>query len=341
MDTITTSWYMGSEKLDPVVKLPKGDWRELRSSLGPDWSLLSSEMTPGAEGRPKGWPWLEAKSTLTKSLSDAFKSRRLALISEDAVRELTWTFALAVMNQGCVSPRLIRSRWILRHIKDIEDAVYRDRGNSEPKYVYKNGIKKFLGEEIDLVKSCLLKLIERDNDIVSDPWPARDVAGSEGNSIWNSYSDERLLERTNAVYSAALRIYERMVDQWLCGFRDRLRLYQLLPVRLEGLLACSQQQDPASVGPNLTWWTRSLPAGERSTVVIEMGGREDFDHLSYWREEENNLRQLHPEYETVPALRVSGGGGAIFNDRPATDLAQQWLIDELLELGWDLSYRGL
>ena len=341
MDTITTSWYMGSEKLDPVVELPKGDWRELRSSLGPDWSLLSSEMTPGAEGRPKGWPWSKAKSTLTNSLSDAFKSRRLALISEDAVRELTWTFALAVMNQGCVSPRLIHSRWILSHIKDIEEAVYRDRGDSEPKYVYKNGIKKFLGEEIDLVKSCLLKLIERDNDIVSDPWPARDVADPEGNSIWNFYSDERLLERTNAVYSAALRIYERMVDKWFCGFRDRLRLYQLLPVRLEGLLACSQQQDPASVGPNLTWWTRSLPAGERSTVVIEMGGGEDFDHLSYWREEENNLRQLHPEYETVPALRVSGGGGAIFNDRPATDLAQQWLIDELRELGWDLSYRGL
>ena len=341
MDTITTSWYMGSEKLDPVVELPKGDWRELRSSLGPDWSLLSSEMTPGAEGRPKGWPWLEAKSTLTKSLSDAFKSRRLALISEDAVRELTWTFTLAVMNQGCVSPRLIRSRWILRHIKDIEEAVCRDRGNSEPKYVYKNGIKKFLGEEIDLVKSCLLNLIERDIDIVSDPWPARDVAGPEGNSIWNFYSDERLLERTNAVYSAALRIYQSMVDKWFYGFRDRLRLYRLLPVRLEGQLACSRQQDPARVGLNLTWWTRSLPPGERSTVVIEMGRRVDLDHFSYWREEENNLRQLHPEYETLPSLWVSGGGGAIFNDRPATDLAQQWLIDELRQMGWDLSYRGL
>ena len=101
---------------------------------------------------------METKSTLTNSLSEAFKSKRLALVSEDAVGELTWTFALAVMNQGCVSPRLIRSRWILRHIDDIEEAVYRDPGNSEPKYVYKNGIKEFLGEEIDLVKSCLLKL---------------------------------------------------------------------------------------------------------------------------------------------------------------------------------------
>ena len=341
MDTITTSWYMGSEKLDPVVELPKGDWRELRSSLGPDWPVLSSETAPRAGGRSRGWPWLRAKSTLTNSLSEAFKSKRLALVSEDAARELAWTFALAVMNQGCVSPRLIRSRGILRHIDDIEEVADRDRGNSEPKYVYKNGIKEFLGKEIDLVKSCLLKLIERGNDIVSDPWPACDVTDRKGNWIWNFYSDDRLLKRTNAVYSAALRIYRSMVDKWFCGFRDRLRLYRLLPVRLEGLLACSQQQDPASVGPNLTWWTRSLPAGERSTVVIEMGGREDFDHLSYWREEENNLRQLHPEYETVPALWVSGGGGAIFNDRPATDLAQQWLIDELRELGWDLSYRGL
>lgn len=339
--TITTSWYRGLRKLDPVVELPKGDWGELRNLLGPDWPVLSGETAPRAGGRSRGWPWTRTKSTLTESLSDAFKSRRLVLISEDAVRELTWTFALAVMNQGCVSPRLIRSRWILRHIDDIEDAVDRDRGNSEPMYVYKNGIKEFLGEEIDLVKSCLLKLIERDRDIVSDPWPARDVTNPKGSVVWNFYSDERLLERTNAIYSAALRIYERMVDRWFCGFRDRLRLYRLLPVRLEGRLTCSRPQEPASVGPNLTWWTRSLPAGERSTVVIEMGGGEDLDHFLYWREEENNLRQLHPEYETLPALWVSGGGGAIFNDRPATDLAQQWLIDELRELGWDLSYQGL
>ena len=339
MGAVTTSWYRGPEKLDPVVELPKGDWRKLCDLLGPAWQLLSSEMTPGAEGRPNGWPWLEAKSTLTKSLSDAFKSRRLALISEDAVRELTWTFALAVMNQGCVSPRLIRSRWVLRHIDDIERVADRDRSNSETKYVYKNGIKEFLGEEIDLVQGCLRKTMDHDDDIVSDPWPARHVTDPEGN--WNFYSDDRLLERTNAIYSAALRIYQSMVDKWFYGFRDRLRLYRLLPVRLEGQLACSQQQDPASVGPNLTWWTRSLPAGELSTVVIEMGRRDDFDHFAYWREEENNLRQLHPEHETLPSLWVSSGGGAIFNDRPATDLAQQWLIDELRRMGWDLSYRGL
>ena len=341
MDVVTTSWYKGREQLGPVVELPKGDLRELGNLLGPVWQLLSSEVTPGAEGRPRGWPWLKTKSTLTNSLSDAFKSRRLALISEDAVRELTWIFALAVMNQGCVSPRLIRSGWILRHIDDIEGVVDRGRENSAAKYVYKNGIKEFLGEEIDLVKGRLRTTMDGDNDIVSDPWPARNVADPNGNSIWNFYSDERLLERTNAVYSAALRIYRSMVDKWFCGFRDRLRLYRLLPVRLEGLLACSQQQDPASVGPNLTWWTRSLPAGERSTVVIAMGGREDFDHLSYWREEENNLRQLHPEYETLPSLWVSGGCGAIFNDRPATDLAQQWLIDELRQMGWGLWCRGL
>ncbi len=340
INVITTSWHTGSEKLDPVVELPEGDWRELRNLLGPGWSLLSSEMTPGAEGRPKGWPWLKTKSTLTKALSEAFKSRRLALVSEDAARELTWTFALAVMNQGCFSPRLIRGRWILRHIDDIEDVVDRDQGNSEANYVYKNGTKEFLSEDVDLVKSYLLKLIECDNDIVSDPWPAWDLTDRKGNWTWNFYSDDRLLERTNAVYSAALRIYQSMVDMWFCEFRDRLRLYRLLPIRLEGLLTCSQQQDPAGVAPNLTWWTKSLPVCERSTVVIERGGREDFDHFSYWREEEKNLRRLHPEYETLPSLWVSGGGGAIFNDRPATDLAQMWLIDELRDLGWDLSYRG-
>ena len=340
-ETITTSWYRGPEKLDPVVELPKGDWRELCNSLGPDWPVLHGEMAPRAGGRSRGWPWLRTKSTLTDSLSDALKSRRLALISEDAVRELTWTFALAVMNQGCVSPKLIRSRWILRHIDDIEEVIDRERGNPEAEYVYRNGTKEFLGEEIVLVKRCLLKLMERENDIVSDPWPARDVKEPADNWVWSFYSNERLLERANAIYGAALRTYESMVDRWFCGFRNRLRLYRLLPVRLEGRLTCSRTHESASVGPSLTWWTRSLPAGEQSAVVIEMGGREDFDHFSYWREEEENLKKLHPEYETPPALPVSGGGGAIFNDRPATDLAQRWLIDELRELGWDLSYRGL
>ena len=74
--------------------------------------------------------------------------------------------------------------------------------------MYKNGIREFLGEEIDLVKSCLRKTMDRDSDsdsdIVSDPWPARDITDPKGNSIWSFYSDERLLERTNTIYVRSL-----------------------------------------------------------------------------------------------------------------------------------------
>lgn len=332
-ETITTSWYGGSETLPPVVKLPKCGLEELHRALEPGWSTLHTEVGLCE----KGWPWLKTKRTLTESLSEAFKSRRLPLVSEDAVRELTWTFALAVMNQGCMSPRLIRGRWILRHINDIEEEVGRDQRGSDTNYVYRSQTKDFVGEEIALVKRCLLKQMECEDDIVSDPWPAWDLKERKGTWVWNFYSDDRLLDRTNAVYSAAVRIYRSMVDRWFWGFRQRLRLYRLLPVRLEGQLVCPRPQDAASVCPNLTWWTRSLPVGEVSTVAIKLEIEENFDHFSYWREEENNLKQHHPEYETLPLLPVHGGGGAVFDDRPATDVAQKWLIDELRDLGWDLS----
>ena len=96
------------------------------------------------------------------------------------------------------------------------------------------------------------------------------------------YSDDRLLERTTAVYSAALQLYMEMVDRWFAGFRNRLRFGRLFPVRLEGRVTKSHQ--PYWKGaPSLSWCAKALPTGETSRVDLEWSSSEDFDLLSYWK----------------------------------------------------------
>ena len=97
---ITTSWYAGTQKLSPVVDLPAIDWR----TTHPDWRGWSYSKVP----HTKAWPWVMTKRKLVASLSETIKSKHLALGSTDAVRELSWEFALAVKEQG----ELIQSRLI-------------------------------------------------------------------------------------------------------------------------------------------------------------------------------------------------------------------------------------
>ena len=154
--------------------------------------------------------------------------------------------------------------------------------------------------------------------------------------LWEGYSDEQLLERTNAVYSAGLRIYKSMVDRWFASFQDRLQLFQLLPVKLEGFLTPSQEEGPPRVGPALSWRTRSLPIHQDSTAlfVLERDHQGDEDWLSYWTEEKENLAVLRPHLHVEPHPILVQSVLNVCEPRPATALAHKWLLGDLRNLNW-------
>ena len=320
---ITTSWYVGSEELPAVLDLPGCvGW----SKFNPDWSGLSSERVP----RTKTWPWVMTKRRLVDSLSETIRSKGLALDSTDAIRELCWTFALAAKEQGEFNPTPIYIRDVLRFINYIEDDGIR------PKTI-PYWLNDFSDRDVRSIKTCLSESVEDGEEFITEPWPSADQSKSSG-WVWEFYSEQRLLERANAVYAGALRIYENMVDRWFKAFGARLRLNQLLPVRLEGRLAMPPPQDtdnPRSE-PILYWRTRSLPVDAESTVAFELGPGEEFEANphSYWRDEEKTLKQLRPGDGIAISAISRSGLLHIYDSRSATELAYDWLKGELWELGW-------
>ena len=320
---ITTSWYAGTKKLSPVVDLPDTDWR----TPPPDWLGWSYSEVP----HTKAWPWVMTRRELNNSLKSKIKSKHLAIGSADAVRELSWAFSLAVKRQGESNPRPIDIRDILRCINYINENVIGPT-------LFQFGSNAFLDQEVRIVKRHLLGLVEGGEKFITEPWPSADQLDSPG-LIWRYYSEQRLLERTKEVYAGALRIYENMVGQWFKALGPRLRLNQLLPVRLEGRLTLPPQQDADNrwATPVLTWRPRYLPVDAKSTVDFELGPRDEFrDNFEhYWREEKNALQRLRPGDGAVSRLFQSDSALlGMFGSRPATELAHDWLKGELRELGW-------
>ena len=320
---ITTSWYSGSKEMPAVLGLPGCiGWNK----PNPDWPGLSSRRVP----RTKAWPWVMTKCELVNSLSETIRSKGLALGSTDAIRELNWAFALAVKEQGELNPKPIDIHYVLRCINYINDNVIGPA-------IFKFGLNAFSTKEVRIVKHHLSELVEGGENFITEPWPPADQLDTSG-LVWGFYSEQRLLERANAVYAGALRIYENMVDRWFKAFGARLRLNQLLPVRLEGRLTLPPQQDTDNPWsePFLDWRPRCLPVDAKSEVDFELGPRGEFhDNFErYWREEESKLKRLRPGDEAAHQLFQTSSALEVFDSRPATELAHDWLKGELQELNW-------
>ena len=331
---ITTSWYSGERTLPhPVVRLPDGAKTVFRHH-DPGWVVLHTEMTPLCAE----WPWKTTRRYLVDALSKTIMTRRLALPSDYATRELVWAFALAITGQGEFSPRPIGAQEVLAIIQQMTAQVRRET------IVFKIRQLEITPDELNIMKGELERLLEQGEGVVRDPWPCFDrkpSTGSHGLHTWDFYSDERLLERATVVYTAALQLYMEMVDRWFSGFRNRLQFARLFPIRLEGRLTKSHQPHWQGA-PGLTWRARALPRAETSQVVLEWSSSEDFDLLSYWREEEENLKSVRPGTDVTPCPIVSNSLPTIDTTRPVTDLAHAWLIDDLSELNWtDLSRVSL
>ena len=330
--TITTSWYRGAETVPRVVSFSE-DWSRDYRNLEAGWAVLHTETTPPGDA----WPWRATRRYLLDGLSQTILTRRLALFSPHAVRELVWAFSLALTNQSEFNTKRIRVREVLDRVKELAR-------HAQATIAFKIGRLEVTPDELGLITSTLERLLEHGADIAGDPWPSFDQppsGGRRGLRTWDLYSRDRLLERANAVYSVALQLYADMVDRWFGRFRSRLRFGRLFPLKLEGRLNTSHQPDWEGA-PSLSWRARALPEGETSQVALEWGSGEDFDLFSYWKEEEDNLKLVRPGTDATPCPITGDPLPSIDSIRPVTDLVHSWLIGDLRELGWtDLSPLSL
>ena len=325
---LATCWYTGDAQLPPIVELteylpdrqPNADWRIIRY-----WEM-SRELTS-----PSWWSYFKTYEHLSESLEDALRDYSLALDSPDFRCELAWNFALDALGRGELDARPLPVAAVTRFLNTL-------RPNT---VVGSHYGRDYRPRDLEILVKHVSELTEHGVQEITNPWPSVDLPLGSG-LIWNSYSDERLLERTKEIYSAALRIYSTIVERWFPLFSNRLRLYRILPVRLEGWLAPQALKTPAGGGFPLDWCFRILPLGRPNEVAFKL--RRETGNVSHvpFSGSDDLYEQEALAFDTYrPGLpggfnmtTTSSSLLGLLHPYPATQLAHSWLRSDLKELGW-------
>lgn len=317
---LTVSWYRGKNELPAVVELdetnnPFGPGARTRRNVG--WSSGTMRGIPPTEL----WCWVITREHLVDNLREVLDRRELIYESTEATCELVWEFATAVRKGSRFEPRV--------PIVDVLDEIGMMLGKTRT-IQWSFGGSEYSRHEIEVIRDRLLMMQGRGQDAIGDPWPGPDVRNQSG---WLEYSDQRRVERISAVYGGALRLYVWTVEHWFRAFAERLKLYRLLPVKIEGKVS----GESGGWGRGMVWWRPViLPKGEKSQVAFEGGSLDgDFDAMEErFREQWDAYRRLRREDAEGVSLFEHRALIDNMSRRPATDLAQEWLSKELEELGW-------
>ena len=325
---LTTSWHAGLTELPPIVELtdhlpdrrPNADWRTVRSFE------ISRELNG-----PSWWSYFKAQEELSDSLEKALTSYSLAIDFPDCRRELAWNFALEVLGHGEFGQQAFGVDEAARFLSTLgpNTVVGSHRG------------RDYTPKDLEVIAEHLSSMIEQGAEEIANPWPSADLPIISG-PIWNIYSDEQLLERTKAIFSGALRIYGSIVERWFTRFSNRLRLYRILPVRLEGRLTPNALKTPRQGGWPFDWYFRILPPDRHNEVSIELQpGSRKISHAEFFNEDDLYQQEALAFGTHRPGLpgefsltTTSSALSELLHPYPATELAHSWLRRDLKELGW-------
>ena len=135
------------------------------------------------------------------------------------------------------------------------------------------------------------------------------------------YTEERLLQRTNLIFNAALRIYNDIVERWFPAFNKRTQMSHVFPFRMRGEIRLSGEQERGQWrNATLIYWTEQADSEADSGVIIEL------EPKGQTTEDESAEQRIpyHSGWRVLPG----------HEPRPATNLAHQWLTDDLNALHW-------
>ena len=324
---VTTSWYRGDKALAPVVQLPE-DLHDLSKGHFWDWPGWTSR---GIEST-RVWPWSVTHNELSRSLSEQLKAFRLALDSTEGFHEFAYDFTSYLRKRSFEARDLQSSTDVINFIDKWLLELNRDPRGSVT-FGYKEYAFTVLEQE--LFRERVSELSRDGTDILVDPWPGPDKEwppGRSGGRWFEIYTEERLVQRTNAMFNGALRIYNHIVERWLPAFNKRNQMRYTLPFRMRGelrLLEGSKQNDRNEAV--LIHWNEWADDTVDSGVFIEMGPKErttdDRTQKRIQAAQEKFIEQGKPYYSSWGVLHG-------YEPRPATTLAHKWLTSDLNALHW-------
>ena len=313
---VATSWYRGDEILDPVVQLPEDLHDQSKGHFWnwPSWTMRGIEPT-------RVWPWSITLENLSRLLSEELNTLRFALESSEGFHEFAHEFDSFLRRSYFGARDLRTSAEVIDYVEN-----HLSKLGSDPRRSVTFGYREysFTVPELQLFRKRVSELSSNGTDILTDPWPAPDKPWPEGRSsvTWSElYTDDRLLQRTNAIFNAALRIYKDIVEGWFPAFNKRTQMSHVLPFRMRGEIRLPGDQERGQWrDTTLIYWTEQADSEADSGVFIELEPKEQTTGDEF-------AEQRIPYHS---GWRILPGHGP----RPAAKLAHEWLTDDLQDLHW-------
>ena len=314
---VTTGWYREHTNLANVIQLPGNPYDSSEKNLE-DWpsSITSRGIEP-----TRVWPWSITHDDLSRILSEELRTLRFALETTEGFHEFAYEFARYLRRNPFEAEVLKTPTDVVGY---IEEALSRYGNDPRTSITFGYTEYNFTMPKLEFFREKVSELSRNGIDILAAPWPAPDKPWPEGRggvSWFELYTDERLLQRTNAIFNAALRIYNDIVERWFSAFNKRGQMSHALPFRMQGeLMLPRDQQRDGWRGPTLAYWTDRANSETDSGVFIELEPKRRTDRNEY-----GERRMPHPS-----GWRVLPG----YEPRPATKLAHEWLTSDLNALHW-------
>ena len=324
---LTTSWYRGDETLAPVVQLPEGlnDPSRRHFWNWPRWKDRGIEPT-------RTWPWQITHEDLSDLLAKELKTLQFARATRDGFHEFAHAFTNHLRWTDSRARNLKTSAEVIDYIDKLLSELRRDSIGS---VTFGRGEYIWTVPELELFRGQIFDLVSDGTAILEEPWPEPDKEPPSGRTSWiwfETYTEERLLQRTNAIFNGALRIYNEIVDQWLPTFNRRNQMTYALPFRLHGELRLPPAlEENRWNSATLIYWPVWANDTNDSGVFLELGPKERAAG------QDTQKKILAAQEQFLEQGRSYFDGWTLLSGnepRPATKLANQWLRSDLNALHW-------
>jgi hypothetical protein len=305
---LSTAWYCGNEHLDDIVVF--GRAQSPFGAFPAGWKFQKG----ARPGRQSAWAWKWSHEQLVETLSKLLENRAVPLVEGAMASEYVWKVMLKLTQKGSLYNGTIG-------ISEIEKVV--SRLPDDPLGVKRN------------IRSTVETLRDQGGELEA-PWPGPDRE-AQGGWIWEPYSDDRLMLRAKAVFSAALEIYTKIVETWFNNLSFRMNTASILPARLVGSVVPSIPGAQRRGAPLIAWYLDALPNGQVSTVDLSLcEDKHQWDDLpTGLRQIQSRLTKLRPEAsEWITLFFTTQIFDFIFGPDPATELAYEWLWSDLKDISW-------
>jgi nucleoside phosphorylase len=318
---LTTSWYEGKDKIDDVVELPASISEQDRIASG--WPGLRWARPT----RQSAWPWKWTLEELSAHVSKLVDETSFPLVDGPVIDELLWPQLVALSRRRLSLQEQISTPWSAEISVSLIAEELKDpnmRGNWHFTAGWCN---------IDFVRLQLTHARARGITVFNSPWPEGDQA-PRGPMVGSNYSAPRLLLRATVVYTKALVVYRQIVEEWFSAFTRSLKTYVLMPVRVIGVVVPTVDATTFRP-PSLSWYLEPLPSHATSAVDFKLGNRQDFRaDNQFFSTQRAILTARRPGAQHWIHPTFYSGRLDIFDSRPITKLAYEWLKNDLKEIAW-------